>query len=203
MPALTLPSPIARPENLGGAEAMGATLRELRTRAGITQRELATREGLHRNYLGALERGTVPNPGLATANRLARALDVSIAVLAESFVRPRPLVGQFALHRADAPLERRLRGTEPGARALGRALRLMRHRSELTRAVLADATEMHKNYIGSLEDGAIASPGLLTLTRLVHGLHAPSARDSDRLATSVGVLACVFAGEPVLVSFAA
>ncbi|ADB49726.1 helix-turn-helix transcriptional regulator [Conexibacter woesei] len=182
---------------------MGAMLRQLRTRAGITQRELAARDGLHRNYLGALERGTVANPGLATATRLARALDVSVSVLAESFVRPAP-AGRTAVRRGGVPAAERVPGaSEPGAPALGRALRLLRRRRELTRAALADATGMHKNYIGSLEEGAIASPGLLTLTRLVHGLHGSAARDTDALAASVGVLACVFAGEPVLVRVAA
>ncbi len=192
------------PDDMGGAAAMGATLRNLRTRAGITQRDLAAREGLHRNYLGALERGTVANPGLGTASRLARALDVSIAELAESFVlpasardprhEPRPLPLTVAERSPDHL---------PGAPALGRALKLLRRRRELTRSALADATGMHKNYIGSLEDGAIASPGLLTVTRLVQGLHGRSRQDLGTLAASVGVLACVFAGEPVQVRAAA
>ena len=191
---------------IGGAAALGATLRDLRNRAGITQRDLAAREGLHRNYLGALERGTVANPGLATASRLARALDVSVATLAESFVRllrrtrptpslPRPLPLTVA--------ERTPSDAMPGAPALGRALRLLRRRRELTRSVLADTTGMHKNYIGSLEDGVIASPGLLTVTRLVGGLHGPEPCELDRLAKSVGILACVFAGEPVQIRAAA
>ena len=191
---------------MGGAVAMGATLRDLRNRAGITQRDLAAREGLHRNYLGALERGTVANPGLATASRLARALDVSVASLAESFVRPLP--ASRGITPPARPLPLTLAGRTPaeaipGAPALGRALRLLRRRRDLTRAALADVTGMHKNYIGSLEEGAIASPGLLTVTRLVHGLHGPGRHDVDQIATSVGVLACVFAGEPVQVRAAA
>lgn len=191
---------------MGGAAAMGATLRDLRNRAGITQRDLAAREGLHRNYLGALERGTVANPGLATASRLARALDVSVATLAESFVRPMP--ASRAVARGARPLPLTLAGRTPsdaipGAPALGRALRLLRRRRDLTRSALADVTGMHKNYIGSLEEGAIASPGLLTVTRLVHGLHGPGRHELDQIATSVGVLACVFAGEPVQVRAAA
>lgn len=204
MATLTLLTPLDCPENLGGAEALGAALRELRTRAGITQRDLAAREGLHRNYLGALERGTVANPGLATASRLSRALDVSVSVLAESFVRPaRDGASEAALRRAAALVARPHGDAEPGAPALGRALRLLRRRRELTRAALADETGMHKNYIGSLEEGAIASPGLLTVTRLVHGLHGGGRRDIETLAASVGLLARVFAGEPVLVRVAA
>jgi transcriptional regulator with XRE-family HTH domain len=192
--------------DMGGAVALGATLRDLRARAGITQRDLAAREGLHRNYLGALERGTVANPGLATAARLARALDVSVAVLAESFVRPLPSGPPLPARPRPLPLTlagRTPADAMPGAPALGRALRLLRRRRDLTRLALADATGMHKNYIGSLEDGAIASPGLLTITRLVQGLHGPSRHDLDELAASVGVLACVFAGEPVQVRAAA
>lgn len=193
---------------MGGAVALGAALRDLRTRAGITQRDLAAREGLHRNYLGALERGTVANPGLATASRLARALDVSVAALAESFVRPLPSGPAVPLRPRPRPLpltlaERTPSDAMPGAPALGRALRLLRRRRELTRLALAEATGMHKNYIGSLEDGAIASPGLLTIARLVQGLHGPARHDLDALAASVGVLACVFAGEPVQVRAAA
>lgn len=194
------------PDEMGGAVAMGATLRDLRSRAGITQRDLAAREGLHRNYLGALERGTVANPGLATASRLARALDVSVAVLAESFVRPAGHGTRALPCRRPLPLTVAQRSDPdgmPGAPALGRALRLLRRRRELTRIALAETTGMHKNYIGSLEDGAIASPGLLTVTRLVHGLHGARRRDLETLAESVGVLACVFAGEPVLVRAAA
>ncbi|WP_221243038.1 helix-turn-helix domain-containing protein [Conexibacter arvalis] len=181
-------------------------LRNLRSRAGITQRDLAAREGLHRNYLGALERGTVANPGLATVSRLARALDVSVAVLAESFVRPLPQGRPGSMLPRPLPLtlaERTPADAIPGAPALGRALRLLRRRRELTRAALADATGMHKNYIGSLEDGQIASPGLLTITRLVHGLQGPGPHELGSLAASVGVLACVFAGEPVQVRAAA
>lgn len=191
MSSLTLLTTPTGADDVGGAESFGAVVRMLRTAAGITQRDLAAREGLHRNYLGALERGTIANPGLATANRLARALDVSVAVLAESFVRPLP-AGLPLRTAPPAPAQ------EPGAAALGRALRLLRRRRELTRTVLAERTGMHKNYIGSLEDGAIASPGLLTVTRLVIGLHGANASDDlDALATHVGVLARVFAGEAV------
>jgi transcriptional regulator with XRE-family HTH domain len=180
-------------EDLGGAVALGAVLRQLRTGAGITQRELAAREGLHRNYLGALERGTVANPGLATATRLARALGVSVGPLAESFVRPLP----EQLVPSGSSDELRRPPSEPGAEPLGRALRLLRRRHELTRAVLAERTGMHKNYIGSLEEGAIASPGLLTVTRLTIGLQGCDARNVETLAGSVGALARIFAGEPV------
>jgi transcriptional regulator with XRE-family HTH domain len=192
MSPLTLLTGPPEVDDVGGAESFGAIVRTLRTAAGFTQRELAAREGLHRNYLGALERGTIANPGLATANRLARALGVSVAVLAESFVRPLPAGPPPPRHATETPVP------EPSAAALGRALRLLRRRRELTRTVLAERTGMHKNYIGSLEDGAIASPGLLTVTRLVVGLQGPAALDDrDALAAHVGVLARVFAGEAV------
>lgn len=180
-------------EQIGGAEAFGAVVRLLRTGAGITQRDLAEREGLHRNYLGALERGTVANPGLATVDRLARALGVSVSVLAESFVRPLSATPEPSRRAYAASPARRAPSAEP----LGRALRLLRRRRELTRAVLAERTGMHKNYIGSLEEGVIASPGLLTITRLVVGLQSGRGGDLDQLAEQVGTLARVFAGEDV------
>lgn len=179
-------------EQIGGAEAFGNAVRLLRTSAGITQRDLAERQGLHRNYLGALERGTVPNPGLATVDRLARSLGVSVSVLAESFVRPLAVTAEPRRPHAASPARR-----EPSAEPLGRALRLLRRRRELTRAVLAQRTGMHKNYIGSLEEGAIASPGLLTVTRLVVGLQIGRGDDLELLAEQVGTLARVFAGEDV------
>ncbi|MDO8214104.1 helix-turn-helix domain-containing protein [Conexibacter sp. CPCC 206217] len=195
MPLLLLLSLASDADEIGGAAALGVTLRQLRTSAGITQRELAARQGLHRNYLGALERGTVANPGLATANRLAHALGVSVSVLAESFVRSVPTAGAHVAGRL--PDATSAPGREPSAEALGRALRLLRRRRELTRAVLAERTGMHKNYIGSLEEGAIASPGLLTVTRLVIGLQHDATADLATLASSVGLLARVFAGEQV------
>ncbi|MDO8186379.1 helix-turn-helix transcriptional regulator [Conexibacter sp. JD483] len=193
MPSLTLLPTDPALAQLGGAEAFGNAVRLLRTAAGITQRDLAEREGLHRNYLGALERGTVANPGLATVDRLARALGVSVSVLAESFVLPLSATAEPG-GRAHAAGQRR---REPSAEPLGRALRLLRRRRELTRAVLAERTGMHKNYIGSLEEGAIASPGLLTVTRLVIGLQCGRGDDLDLLAEQVGTLARVFAGEDV------
>lgn len=193
MSSLTLLPADPALDQIGGAEAFGAVVRLLRTRAGFTQRDLAEREGLHRNYLGALERGTVANPGLATVDRLARSLGVSVSVLAESFVLPVSGVSEPIRRAYSASPPRR----EPSAVPLGRALRLLRRRRELTRAVLAQRTGMHKNYIGSLEDGAIASPGLLTVTRLVIGLQSGRGGDLDRLAEQVGTLARVFAGEDV------
>ncbi len=193
MSSLTLLPTDQALEQIGGAEAFGSAVRLLRTAAGITQRDLAERQGLHRNYLGALERGTVANPGLATVDRLARSLGVSVSVLAESFVLPLPSSAEQIRRRHPASPARR----EPSADPLGRALRLLRRRRELTRAVLAERTGMHKNYIGSLEEGAIASPGLLTVTRLVVGLQSGRGDDLDLLAEQVGTLARVFAGEEV------
>ncbi len=192
MSSLTLLPTDPALEQIGGAEAFGNAVRLLRTGAGITQRDLAERQGLHRNYLGALERGTVPNPGLATVDRLARSLGVSVSVLAESFVRPLAASAEPRRAPAASPARR-----EPSAEPLGRALRLLRRRRELTRAVLAQRTGMHKNYIGSLEEGAIASPGLLTVTRLVVGLQIGRGDDLELLAEQVGTLARVFAGEDV------
>lgn len=49
-----------RPEN----QAFLATLREVRTRAGLTQRELAERLGRTQNYVTSAERGVVRLDGL-------------------------------------------------------------------------------------------------------------------------------------------
>ena len=57
-------------------------LRRRHELAGLTQAELAARAGLTRVNVGNLERGQATRPG--TARRLAAALDVAIADLAES-----------------------------------------------------------------------------------------------------------------------
>lgn len=51
---------------------------------GLTQEELAARAGINRTYLGDLERGA-RNVALRNVERLAKALDVSIASLFEKY----------------------------------------------------------------------------------------------------------------------
>ena len=57
--------------------ALGARIRELRRGLGLSQ-ELADRAGLHWTYLSDLERGR-QTPTMDVVNRLARALDVTLA----------------------------------------------------------------------------------------------------------------------------
>ena len=55
-------------------------MRAWRSRLGISQEELAGRAGLHRTYVSDVERGT-RNVSLASIDKLAAALDVSVATL--------------------------------------------------------------------------------------------------------------------------
>ena len=61
-------------------QRFGRRLRARRQAQGLTQIELAAKADLHRNYVGDVERG-VRNPTLASAERLARALETDVAEL--------------------------------------------------------------------------------------------------------------------------
>ena len=54
---------------------VGATIRDLRVRAGYSQELLAEKAGLHRTYVGGVERGE-RNISLENIVRIAHALDV-------------------------------------------------------------------------------------------------------------------------------
>ena len=69
--------------NIIGTMRLGTVIKKLRADRGWTQEELAQRSKLSRDYLAALETGHKDNPSTAVLKRLARALDVSIADLAE------------------------------------------------------------------------------------------------------------------------
>ena len=85
------------------AQALVArNLRRLRVKRGLSQENLAVDAGIDRTYVSRLER-VLENPTVAVLERLAEALDVSIA---EFFVVPRP----------DEPEPRPL----PGGRRAGR-----------------------------------------------------------------------------------
>src|SRR6476660_2859793 len=60
--------------------SFGAAVKSRRNRLGISQEELAGRAGLHRTYVADIERGA-RNPSLESIDKLARALEVSIAGL--------------------------------------------------------------------------------------------------------------------------
>ena len=73
-------SPVARRSE--PQEGLGVALRELRLERGLSQEELAHRASLHPTWISHLESGR-ENPAWGTVRRLAAALDVPLAVLAE------------------------------------------------------------------------------------------------------------------------
>ena len=62
------------------SDGFAATLQRIRTARGLTQEALAARAKVSRPYITMLERGK-GDPSLAVLRRLARALDVPVAVL--------------------------------------------------------------------------------------------------------------------------
>ncbi len=60
----------------------GISVRAKRSQLGISQEELADRAGLHRTYISDVERGS-RNPSLASIEKLARALELSVPMLFE------------------------------------------------------------------------------------------------------------------------
>jgi XRE family transcriptional regulator, regulator of sulfur utilization len=61
--------------------ALGAAVRELRTKKGVTQEDLAHLAGVRTGAISLLERGR-SNPAWGTVRRIAQALGVSVADLA-------------------------------------------------------------------------------------------------------------------------
>ncbi len=66
--------------------ALGAAVRELRARRGLSQEWLGFKAELHRNYIGAIERGTI-NPTFKTLMQLADGLAVPLSELVEIYER--------------------------------------------------------------------------------------------------------------------
>jgi len=60
--------------------SFGNVVRRLREQRGWSQERLASRAELNRSYMGEIERATAM-PSLATAAKLARALDVPLSSL--------------------------------------------------------------------------------------------------------------------------
>jgi two-component system response regulator len=65
----------------------GSAVKSRRTRLGFSQEELAWRSGLHRTYVADIERGA-RNPSLESIQKLARALEVSLAAFFEYVDQP-------------------------------------------------------------------------------------------------------------------
>src|SRR5256714_6087587 len=59
---------------------LGNAIKQHRSVLGISQEELAARAGLHRTYVSEVERGE-RNPSIASVEKLARALEISITSL--------------------------------------------------------------------------------------------------------------------------
>ena len=62
---------------------LGRTIKNKRVELKLSQEKLAERAGLHRTYISDLERGA-RNPSLASIEKLARALDLSLPMLFEA-----------------------------------------------------------------------------------------------------------------------
>jgi transcriptional regulator with XRE-family HTH domain len=60
--------------------ALGAAVRESRARRGLSQEGLGFAAGLHRNYVGAIERGTI-NPTFKTLVLLTAGLSLRLPEL--------------------------------------------------------------------------------------------------------------------------
>jgi transcriptional regulator with XRE-family HTH domain len=64
--------------------ALGRRVRALREKLGLSQEQLAERAQLHWTYVSEIERGR-RNPSLNILGRLARALDVPLSKLLNTF----------------------------------------------------------------------------------------------------------------------
>jgi transcriptional regulator with XRE-family HTH domain len=69
-----------RQENQDIEYRFGRAIRRRRRELDLSQEELAERAELHRNYVSGIETGT-RNPSLKNIEKLAKALDISVARL--------------------------------------------------------------------------------------------------------------------------
>jgi len=65
---------------------LGAAVRELRARRGLSQEWLCYRAGVHRNYIGAIERGTI-NPTFPTLTYLMGGLMLPLSGVVRLYER--------------------------------------------------------------------------------------------------------------------
>jgi repressor LexA len=68
------------------ADTMGARIRQLRQRLGISQRELARRAGVSENYIQFVESERRTRLSVASASKIASALDVDLETLVSGTV---------------------------------------------------------------------------------------------------------------------
>ena len=74
------PAAMIEADKLSARELLAHNLRRNRKALGLSQEALAELAGIHRNYLGGVER-CERNVGLDNLERLARALQISVAEL--------------------------------------------------------------------------------------------------------------------------
>lgn len=67
-------------------DALGAAIREERTRLGFTQQEVADRAGVKREYLAGVERGE-RNSAYETLLKIARSLEAPLSRLVQAAER--------------------------------------------------------------------------------------------------------------------
>lgn len=70
--------------------SLGQRIRERRIEKRLSQEDAAELAGMNMSYLSQLEGAKVPNPGLRVIQRLAHALDTSMAYLVNETDDPRP-----------------------------------------------------------------------------------------------------------------
>src|SRR5436305_1725120 len=95
---------------------LAPNLRAIREQRGLTQYGLARAAGLSASYISKLEAGHARRPSAQTLERLAKALNVSIAELRGDTVwnrEPAMDAAELALARRVLPLLRRVKGINP------------------------------------------------------------------------------------------
>jgi transcriptional regulator with XRE-family HTH domain len=192
IPATMGAAALGRPDVERSARAMGATIRALRGHAHISQITLGKRVPMHANYIGAIERGEILNPRLETVDRIAEGLEVSVAVLVESYASDSGTGPQQVDATGGRP-ERTAAAYD--AKVLGAAIRLVRRQLGITQAQLADAIGLHHNHLGSIEAGEKPSRGIATIARVAHELTVKLGADEPPL---LPLLAQAFTGEVTL-----
>jgi transcriptional regulator with XRE-family HTH domain len=76
------------PQNPESQKALGAAIRELRTKNGASLEALAADAGISKNMLSLIERGE-GNPSWSTVEGIAAALGIAVSQLAKRAEQPR------------------------------------------------------------------------------------------------------------------
>jgi transcriptional regulator with XRE-family HTH domain len=186
-------------EEFGGPAALGRLVRQRRVHRGWSQATLANRTGTSANHIGVIERGELTTPRLRLVGLLAAGLDVSVAPLVISFIRPPAsqaplsLLDSESAEAASTPIL--ARKSSLAAVRLGIALSDRRARARLTQAQLAVLAGVSKSTIQKLERGSTRDPALLTVVHVAHGLSRAGAEAPGLDALAVR-LVHAFVSEP-------